>query len=106
MKLILVALLACSISTAYDCGSNPLCIPDGLKYVTSDANQVRTCSNALDACTDVITAQDQDIAILKQDVKALEAQVVKEEDTSHIPTWTYILLGVVAGGVGTKLLLK
>jgi hypothetical protein len=43
---------------------------------------------------------------MNTEIKALEGQVVKEEDKDKLPTWIWVFMGAVMGGVATKLILK
>lgn len=64
------------------------------------------CSNALNACVDLVNAQDKEISDLRAGVNALAAKTEKIEESSyeHPPFWVYIVLGVAGGFVlGKKL---
>lgn len=55
------------------------------------------CDLALEACKDLVTAQDTQITHLKDAVKQLEGKV--EQDTNPlIPWWGWAIIGGVVGG--------
>lgn len=71
-----------------------------------DSNSLRLCGNALDACSDLTKAQGDQIEAMTEEIKALEANIVSKEDKASLPAWVWVGLGVVLGGVATKLILK
>ncbi len=81
-----------------------LCLLSSLSQ--ADNNSLRLCSNALDTCNDLVNAQRTQIDLMNTEIKALEGQVVKEEDKDKLPTWIWVFMGAVMGGVATKLILK
>lgn len=93
--LIALALVCCVCYGEYD--------PDASGKAV---NGLRLCSNALGDCSALAKDQDASIALLKAQVASLQDEVVDEGHAPLIPIWAYVLLGVVVGGVGTKLLLK
>jgi hypothetical protein len=56
------------------------------------------CDNALTACQLVIKAEDQDITRLKQDSKALEVQLARD-NSPLLPWYAWTMIGIIAGGV-------
>jgi hypothetical protein len=63
----------------------------------NDSKTPSACDLALDACQQVIKAEDIENTHLKADIKALEDKVVSEEGSSALPWWGYVLLGLAGG---------
>lgn len=96
MKQIGQILLIMSILSHYSFGSEQ----------TSTVNSLRLCSNALDSCSDLVKEQSNQISLMNQELRALESQVIEQEDKNELPVWVWVGLGVVVGGVATKLILR
>jgi hypothetical protein len=69
----------------------------GLPRVAHGEDKLRACNVALNACNNVIWAEDQANLHLKAQVKELEEQI-SEQSQPLIPNWAWGVAGVVLGG--------
>lgn len=64
------------------------------------------CGHVLEAARNVIQAQDESIQRLRAYSKQLEDKVTKDEEAPLVPTWLWVVSGVVVGGVTGYILHK
>lgn len=67
-------------------------------------SQPNACDRALNACQDVITAQDRAIINLKAHVTILEDRLAEASKPPTVPTWMLIAGGVLIGATAATLL--
>lgn len=62
------------------------------------------CNRALNACVDLVKAQDSQIGLLKAQLEDLSGQLADSQGGITIPSWIYLTLGAVGGIVSYRLL--
>ena len=58
---------------------------------------LKACDLALNACRDVVKAQDEQITQLKQDNQAFADALEANTKDPLLPTWAWVLIGAAAG---------
>ena len=64
------------------------------------------CNNALNACIDLSKKQDDSIAYCKQEINALEGEIVSQDNKATRDTILYTVVGFLAGGLLVRVFTK
>jgi hypothetical protein len=86
------------------------CDPISAKLHTIEEGKCETkskaCANALNACIDYTKKEALDIDYAKQEIQALENQMVTDDNRATRNTLLYTIIGFLSGGLLVRVLTK